>query len=242
MLQFRRGDFRRVKIFWIRPEAQRGTGVALADFADHFEFGFFRTVAESHVVFVTVALDPHFQMLRQRIDHRHAYTVQAAGELVIRVGEFAARVQPRENHFDARDFFDRMQIHRHAAPVIGHLQRAVFVQHHVDIFGVARHCLIHAVVDDFLREMIRPLSLRVHARALAHRFQTYQYFNRCGVVGFAHELRFSIVNGAGDCAHKRGMDQRNKNSGARRRPLNSANRLIRKNLSSMPREPATQAG
>ncbi|CAH0324758.1 hypothetical protein SRABI106_04499 [Rahnella aquatilis] len=61
----------------------------------------------------------------------------AAGELVIFVGEFTARVQTPEDQFDRRNAFFRVDIHRHAATVINDFERLVFVKDHFDAFGVA---------------------------------------------------------------------------------------------------------
>ena len=77
-----------------------------------------------------------------------------------------------------------MQVHRHAASVVGHLQRTVLVQHHVDTGRIAGDGLVDTVVDNFLGEMVGPFGLGVHARALAHRLKSREDFDGfCGIGG-----------------------------------------------------------
>ena len=76
----------------------------------------------------------------------------------------------------------RVNVGGHAAPVILYLQRLVFVQRDLDVAGKACQCFIHAVINDFLGEMIGPGCVGVHAGAFAHRVEATEYFNRLGVV------------------------------------------------------------
>ena len=144
----------------IRPEAHRGAGVALADGADHFELRGDFAVLEADVVFLAVALDPALELLRQRIDHRHADAVQAAGDFVVLVVEFSAGVQAREDQLDAAHLLFRMDVHRHAAAIVRHGQGVVLVQRDVDFLGVAGERFVDRVVDDFVREVIRAARCR----------------------------------------------------------------------------------
>ena len=54
-----------------------------------------------------------------RIHDGDTHTVQTAGVLVVVLVELAACMQPGEDQFDARDFFLRVLVDRHAAPVVG---------------------------------------------------------------------------------------------------------------------------
>ena len=141
---------------------------------------------KADVVFLAAALDPAFQILRQRIDDGHADAVQAAGELVVLVGEFSARVQPRQDQLDAADLLLGMNVHRHAATVVGHLQRAVLVEHDVDALGVTGQRFVDGVVDDFVREVIGPARIRVHAGTPAHGIESAQYFDIGSVIRLSH--------------------------------------------------------
>ena len=119
----------------------------------------------------------HSRCLRERVDHRDADAVQAAGEFVGLVGEFAAGVQAGEDQLDAAHFLLRMDVDRHAAAVVGDLQRAVLVEGDVDLLAVAGDRLIDAVVDDFVRQVIGARGVGVHARAAAYGLQAAQDFD-----------------------------------------------------------------
>ena len=70
-----------------------------------------------------IAPNGHIQFRRQRIGHRHADTVQAAGEGIrAAVGfvKFTARVQSGEHDFQHWYAFFRMNPNRNPAPVIFH--------------------------------------------------------------------------------------------------------------------------
>ena len=116
-----------------------------ADVADRLQLRGDLAVLEADVVFLAAALDRGLELLRERVHHRHADAVQAAGELVVLVGEFAARMQAREDQLDAADLLLRMDVHRHAAAIVRHLQRAVLEQRDIDLLAVTRqtphrHC------------------------------------------------------------------------------------------------------
>ena len=158
----------------IRPETQRRAGIGLADGADLLELAGPLAATEAHVVLAAVAADPDFEVFRQRVDHRHADTVQATGILVVVAGKFSARMQPGEDQFDAGNLLDRVLVHGHAAAVIGDLQRTVGKQGDVDALAVAGDGLVDTVVDDLVGEMIRPAGVGVHAGTATHRVETAQ--------------------------------------------------------------------
>jgi len=66
---------------------------------------------------------------------------------------------------------------------------AVGLQHNDDTVGVARHRLVHRVVDDLCYQVVQAaLTGRpdVHARAFAHRLETFEHLDRGRVVGRQH--------------------------------------------------------
>jgi hypothetical protein len=69
-----------------------------------------------------------------------------------------------------------MNVDRHAAAVVGDLERAVRVEHDVDLLRVARDGLVDAIVDDFVSEVIRPRRVRVHTGPAAHGLEPAQDF------------------------------------------------------------------
>ena len=175
-----------VEVFAVRPEAHAGAGVALADGTDGLQRRGTEAVAELHAVFVAVALDADLDLGRQRVDHRNADAMQAAGEGVVLAVELAAGVQAGQDQFDARDAFLGVDVDRHAPAVVGHLAAAVGVQHDRHRFGVAGQGFVDGVVDHFLGQMVRAGGVGVHARAAFDRVQARQDFDVGGVVACVH--------------------------------------------------------
>ena len=177
------GELGRIEVLGVRPEVHAGAGIALADAADHGQFAGLEAVGEGHGVFVALALDAHLDAGRQGVHHRDAHAVQAAGELVVLVGELAAGVQLGQDQLDAGDALFRMDVHRHAATVVYHLEGVVGVQDHLHLARMTGQGLVHAVVDDFLGQVVGPGGVGVHARALAHRIESGEDFDGVGVIG-----------------------------------------------------------
>src|SRR5581483_9726827 len=175
VFQFRQRDLRRVEIFRIGQETQCRAGRALRYFAQHFQLAQGFAVCETHAVFAAIAADGHLEVRRQCVDHGYAHAVQAAGEAVVALVEFAARMQARQDQFHAADAFLRVDVHRHAAAVVGHFHRAVAVHDYLDRRGETRQRLVDRIVHDFLDEVIRTAGIGVHAGPAAHRFQAGQH-------------------------------------------------------------------
>src|SRR5690606_943449 len=157
------------EVLGIRPEAQAGTGIFPADAANDLELAGAVAVGEGHVVFAAVALDEHVDPLRQRVDHADAHAVQAAAGGVVLVAERATGVQAGEDQLDSGDLFVRVDVHGHAAAIVGDFAAAAGVQGHLDAASVAGQRFVHRVVDDFLRQVVRAAGVGVHARAALDR-------------------------------------------------------------------------
>ena len=69
---------------------------------------------------VAVAADHQLQRVRQRIHHRHAHPVQAAGYLVGVIVKLAAGMQRGHDHFRRRNTLFLMRANRYPPAVIGH--------------------------------------------------------------------------------------------------------------------------
>ena len=129
---------------------------------------------------IELSVARHFrvQALRQRIHHRHANAVQAAGGLVGLAGEFPARVQRGHDDLQRGLVLELgVRIDRDSAPVIGHGDRAVLVHHDIDAVGVTGHGLIHRVVENFGEQVMQRAVVRaadIHARPFAHRFEAFK--------------------------------------------------------------------
>src|SRR5690606_27986751 len=133
-----------------------------------------------------VAPDVQPQVLGQRVDHRHAHAVQAAGNLVAVVVELAAGMEHGEDHLGRRNALLLVDVHRHAAAVVGHGHRAVLEDPHDDVVGMAGQCLVDRVVDHLEHHVVQAGAVvditDVHARALAYGFQAPQHGDLAGVV------------------------------------------------------------
>ena len=95
-------------------------------------------------------------------------------------------MQPGQDEFDARNLFLGMNIHGHAATVICHLYGAVRVQRNLDLLTVPGECLVDAVVDDFVCEVVRPRRIGVHTWPAPHRLEAAQDLDVGRIVTFAH--------------------------------------------------------
>ena len=194
MLQARHREIDRVEVLRIRREMHLGSGIALAAAVDDLKVGFLLAATEGHAIHIAIAANGHRQLTGKGIDHRHPYAVQAAAELVVLAGKLAAGVKGGEYDLDPGLALLGVHIHRHAAAVVGHRQRAILVQYDIDLVGVAGQCLIDAVVDHFLGEVVGSGSIGIHARAFAYRLQAGQDFDVLGSV-LAHSLGgFSAFN------------------------------------------------
>ena len=104
---------------------------------------------------LAVAPDLEVELLRQRVDDRHADAVQTARHLVAVVVEFAAGVQHGHHDFGRRAPA-RVLIGRDAAAVVDDRDRAVDVDRDVDLIAEAGERFVDRVVDDFVNEMVQP--------------------------------------------------------------------------------------
>ncbi len=128
----------------------------------------------------------HRQAPGQRIRHAHTHAVQAATEAVgaaRALVELAAGVQARENDFQHRHFFFRVQAEWDAAAVVFHAHRAVGMQRDRNQLADAGQGFVGRVVDHFLHDVQRAFGARVHAGALLDGLQALQDADRGFGVG-----------------------------------------------------------
>ena len=81
-------------------------------------------VAELHEVLFAVAPDGQLEPARQRVDHRDADAVQAAGHLVGVLVEFSAGMQLGHDDLGRRHAFALVDVGRDAAAVVAHGARS----------------------------------------------------------------------------------------------------------------------
>ena len=117
------------------------------------------------------------QVVGQRIDHRHADAVQAAGDLVRAVVEFPAGVQHGHDDLGGRDALLAVDIHRDAAAVVGDGDRFVGVDGDHDAVAVAGQRLVDGVVDDLENHVMQAGAVigiaDVHSGALPNGVEAF---------------------------------------------------------------------
>ena len=79
-----------------------------------------------------VSLDSQHQFLAERVYNTHTYTVQAAGYFVAVVVKFTARMQHRHDDLCSGSAFLRVHVNRNPAAIIGHRNRFVAVDSHIN--------------------------------------------------------------------------------------------------------------
>ena len=105
---------------------------------------------------VALAADLDDQRLAERVDHRDADAVQAAGDLVAAaVAELAAGVQDGEHDLDGRPALLLHDPDRDAGAVVDDGDRVVGVDGDVDARGAAGERLVDGVVDHLVDEVMQ---------------------------------------------------------------------------------------
>ena len=133
------------------------------------------------LVRLAVPVDLHVEPRGQRVDHRDADAVQAAGDRVGVGIELAAGVQDRHDDLDGGLALLRVHLGRDAAAVVVDRHAAVGPQRHDHGVGVAGHRLVDRVVDDLPHQVVQAaLAGRadVHAGPLADGVQALQHGDR----------------------------------------------------------------
>ncbi len=113
--------------------------------------------------------------------------MQAAGDLVGVLVEFAARMQLGHDDFGGRHALFIVDACRNAAPVVRYGARAVGVERHRHELGVTGQGLVDGVVDHLVNHMVEAGAIvgvaDVHAGPLAHGVQAAQHLDRICAVG-----------------------------------------------------------
>ena len=159
----------------IRPKRRGGARGLGRAHLDHLLRGL--TAGELHLVDLAVAAHLNDHLLGQRVHDRHADAVQAAGHLVRRVVELAARVQDGHNDLERRDLLHRVLVHRDATAVVDDGDGVIGVNRDLDLGAEARHGLVDGVVDDLPHQVVQAAGAcgtDVHARALADSLKTLE--------------------------------------------------------------------
>src|SRR5688500_9043538 len=108
------------------------------------------SLLEPLLPFGPVAPHRRDELLRQRIDDARADAVETAGGFVVVVVEFAPGVEHREDDFQRAFLARRMLVDRYSPPIVlNGDRRTVFMKRHPYVRGVAVHCLVNGVVENF---------------------------------------------------------------------------------------------
>ena len=131
--------------------------------------------AVSLVVDLAVAPDRELEPFRQGVDNGDADAVQATGDLVRVLVEFAARMQHRHDHLGGGPLFLGDDVGRDAAAVVADGDGAVVVDDHLDLVAVAGQGLVNRVVHGLEHHVVQAGAVvrvpDIHAGALAHGVQ-----------------------------------------------------------------------
>ncbi len=170
----------------VRPEADGGAGAVPGRLAGDLELGLeLAALGEVHEVALALAVDLDLAALGEGVDDRHAHTVEPAGDLVALTAELAAGVQDREHGLGRRLALGHL-VGGDAPAVVADLTAAVGQEGHVDAGAVARHRLVHRVVDDLVDEVVQAAgtgAADVHPGPLADGLQAFQDGDVLGGVG-----------------------------------------------------------
>ncbi len=154
-------------------------------------------VGEMHQVFLPVAPDAKGQAGRQRIDDGNADAVQAAGDLVGVLVEFAAGVELGHDDLGRRNALFLVDAGGNAASVVDDGAGTVCVQRHRHQPGVPGERLVDRVVDDLIDHVVEARAVvgvaDIHARALTDRVKPPQHLDRIGAVCVAVGLVLRVV-------------------------------------------------
>ena len=138
---------------------------------------------------------------RQRVDDAGAHAVEAARGAVRPVLELPAGMQRREDHLQRALAALGMAVDRHPPAVVGDRdRRAVGVQLHVDVAGVAVHRLVDRVVEDLPHQVVqagRADPADVHAGPLADRIESFEDRDVFRRIGLRHRLARRHLLGPG---------------------------------------------
>ncbi len=163
---------------------ERNDRAAPVDGSHVFQFADGMPALEAHLVGLSVARDLDLHPFGERVHHRGPHAMEAARRIIDLAAELPAGMQRGHDDFQRRLVLEfGMRVDRDAAAIVADCQDVVRLEIDLDAGGMARHCLVHRVVEDFGGQMVqRPLigSPDIHAGPAAHGFQPLQNFDVLG--------------------------------------------------------------
>ncbi len=167
-----------------RLEVNFGTGaIGLAHFA---QWELRNAVVVDLFPDLVVATDGQAQLMGQRVHHRDAHTVQAAGHFVGVVIELAAGVKDGHDHFRRRNPFFLVDIHRNTASIVADSDRLIRMDGDADFAAVTGQRFVDGVIHHLEHHVVQTGAIvgvaDVHAGALAYGIQPLQHLDAGRVV------------------------------------------------------------
>ena len=180
-------------------------GAAPVDRAQILQLADGMAALKAHHVRPLVARHIHFHPFRQGIDHGRAHAMQPAGSLIGLAVEFAAGMQRGHDDFQRRLVLEfGMRIDGNAAAIVADHQHVALFQFHLDAAGMAGHCFVHGIVEDFRSQVMQRGDVGaadIHAGAAAHRLKPFQHFDVLGGIGLGRRGRGAVEQIGGLFCH-----------------------------------------
>ena len=170
----------------VGEEGDLGAGaLRVIEIAEHAErLGGFAAL-EADGVDLAVAINLALEPVGERVGAFGADAVQAAGEFIRAVAEFAAGVQAGEHEFDGGDFRHLVHLDRNAAAVVLDADGAVGVDGDGDVLAVAGQMLVDGVVDHLEHAVVQAAFIGVadiHAGTEADGFKAFEFLDLIGTI------------------------------------------------------------
>ena len=160
----------------------------LARFAHCLERRHRHTMFKTHLVFLTIAPDAHFEPVGQRVHHRDADAMQTARHFVGILVELTARMKLGHDDFSRRHALALVDIGRDAATIVVDGHGPVGVEANIDDIGVTGQRLVDGVVHDLIDHVMQARTIigvaDIHAGAFAHRVEAFEDLDGIGAVVF----------------------------------------------------------
>ena len=141
---------------------------------------------------LAVALDLELEPLGERVHDRDADAVEAARDLVALLVELPAGVEARQHHLGRGPLLGRVHVHRDAAAVVHHRDRAVVVDGDDGSAAEAGERLVDRVVDDLVDQVVQAVGTGgpdVHRRPLPDRLEAFEHLDGTRVVAHCCSAR-----------------------------------------------------
>ncbi len=147
------------------------------------------------LVDLAVAMDLREQHVAQRVHAGYAHTVEAAGDLVAVLVEFATGVKHGHDHFQGGAALLGVDGHGDATTVVLHPDTVVGQDVHIDRIAMPGKGLVDGVVHHLVHQMVQALHADVadvHGRAFPYRLKALQHLDAVrSVAGGRFLFRFA---------------------------------------------------